>query len=169
MFEIQGGTICRLQYAWLAMHIQRKSDKVGISRRASIEHRSYLEGNEDARYEQQRRNHTLSGFRQEESPDSTRHPAAEIAAGSNLGRAVTENNRALSVRVKTRGKSSRRDMATCRGYGSGGCKTKYTGSQGSPARCQGVGCEDKWQIQKQKPAYGPAFFKLYKKLDELFR
>ena len=49
-------------------------------------------------------------------------------------------------------------MATCSGYGPGGCKTKYTGSKGSPARCQGVGCADKWQIQKQKPAYGPAFF-----------
>lgn len=40
-------------------------------------------------------------------------------------------------------------MATYRGYGSGGCKTKYTDSQGLPVRCQGVGCEDKWQNETE--------------------
>lgn len=59
--------------------------------------------------------------------------------------------------VKTRVKSSRRASAMPYGYGIRVCKTKYTGKRGLPARCQGVGCVDKWQIQKQKPAYGPAF------------
>lgn len=37
----------------------------------------------------------LSAFHQEESPDSTGHPAAESADRSNLVDTVTENNRIL--------------------------------------------------------------------------
>ena len=33
-----------------------------------------------------------------------------------------------------------------KGYGTGACKTKYTGKRELPASCRGVGCEDKWQI-----------------------
>ena len=36
-------------------------------------------------------------------------------------------------------------MATSSAYVPEACKAKYTDSQGLPVRCQGVGCEDKWQ------------------------
>lgn len=80
----------------------------------------------------------------EESPDRKGHPAAESAGGGNFTSAVTENY-SRKVMVKTRGKSSRRAAAMSHGYGTGTCKTKYTDRRGLPARCQGVGCEDKWQ------------------------
>lgn len=68
------------------------------------------------------------GSNAEESPDKAGHPAAESAGGSNLTRAVTENNRRTRPpRVKTRGKSSRPSVATPAGYGTRTCKTKYTG------------------------------------------
>jgi len=71
------------------------------------------------------------GRKAEESPGRKGHPAAEIAGGSNLSEAVTENNNAArkgGEMVKTRGKSSRLRTATFTGYGTGACKTKYTDS-----------------------------------------
>ena len=59
--------------------------------------------------------------------------------------------------VKMWGKSPQRSAAMYCGYGTRACKTKYTDRWGLPVRCQGVGCVDKWQIQKQKPAYGSTF------------
>ena len=53
-------------------------------------------------------------------------PAAESAGGSNLTDAVTENRPPERVRVKPRGKSSRRRVATYDGDGTRPCKTKYT-------------------------------------------
>ena len=89
----------------------------------------------------------LSYTGREESPDRTGHFTAEIADRGNLMVNVTENYRMpLHARVKMRGKSSRRLLATAVGYVPEVCKTKYTGSQGLPVRCQGVCCEDKWQI-----------------------
>ena len=63
----------------------------------------------------------------EESPDREGQLAGESPGRSNLTVAVTENNR-LRVRVKTRGKSSRRSVETQSGYGPKSCKTKYTDS-----------------------------------------
>ena len=83
----------------------------------------------------------------EESPDRIERLAVESTDGSNLMDAVTENRPPARVRVKPRGKSSRRRMATYDGDGTGACKTKYTGMpervRGLPALFQGVGCEDK--------------------------
>ena len=83
----------------------------------------------------------------EESPDRKGHPAVESTDGSNLMDTVTENKPPERVRVKPRGKSSRRRMATCGGDGTRACKTKYTGTparvRGLPALFQGVGCVDK--------------------------
>ena len=64
----------------------------------------------------------------EESPDRAGHPAVESADGSNLMRGVTENNRRPkgTARVKTWGKSPRRDSVTDSGYAARACKTKYT-------------------------------------------
>ena len=83
----------------------------------------------------------------EESPDWAEYPAVESTDGSNLMNAVTENRPPARVRVKPRGKSSRRRMATYGGDGTRTSKTMYTGT---PARAkgllvlfQGVGCEDK--------------------------
>ena len=71
----------------------------------------------------------------------------ESTDGSNLMNAVTENKPPARVRVKPRGKSSRRCMATYGGDGTRTSKTMYTGM---PAKAnellvhfQGVGCEDK--------------------------
>ena len=65
----------------------------------------------------------------EESPDRKGRPAAEIADGSNLLPAVTEND-CLRVfpeaMVKMWGKSPRRSAAMYCGYGTRACKTKYT-------------------------------------------
>ena len=83
----------------------------------------------------------------EESPDWTGRPAVESTDGSNLMNAVTENKPPERVRVKPRGKSSRRRMATYGGDGTRSSKAKYTGAsartKGLPALFQGVGCEDK--------------------------
>ena len=70
---------------------------------------------------------SVAGLGPEESPHRIGHLSAESAAGSNLRQAVTENYRPFGVRVKTRGKSPRRCMATHGGYGTRACKTKYTG------------------------------------------
>ena len=94
---------------------------------------------------------SLPDFSGEESPDWQGHPAVESTDGSNLMNAVTENKPPERVRVKPRGKSSRRRMATYGGDGTRSSKTMYTGttrgfgrrSEGLPALCQGVGCEDK--------------------------
>ena len=90
---------------------------------------------------------TCRAFRGEESPDWAEYPAVESTDGSNLMNAVTENRPPARVRVKPRGKSSRRRMATYGGDGTRTSKTMYTGG---PARVkgllvliQGVGCEDK--------------------------
>ena len=83
----------------------------------------------------------------EESPDRKGHPAVESTDGSNLMDAVTENKPPARVRMKPRGKSSRRHIAIYDGDGTRACKTKYTGAseraKGLPALFQGVGCEDK--------------------------
>ena len=63
----------------------------------------------------------------EESPDWRGHPAVEITDGSNLMYAVTENRPPGRVRMKPRGKSSRRSMATYGGDGARTSKAKYTG------------------------------------------
>ena len=61
--------------------------------------------------------------------------------------AVTENRPPARVRVKPRGKSSRRRMATYGGDGTRASKAKDTGTparvKGLPVLFQGVGCEDK--------------------------
>ena len=61
--------------------------------------------------------------------------------------AVTEKKPPERVRVKPRGKGSRRRMATYGGDGTRSSKAKYTGTpervRGLPAPFQGVGCEDK--------------------------
>ena len=71
----------------------------------------------------------------------------ESTDGSDLMNAVTENKPPARVRVKPRGKSSRRRMATYGGDGTRSSKAKYTGepesAKGLPALFQGVGCEDK--------------------------
>ena len=89
-------------------------------------------------------------FALEESPDWKGHPAVESTDGSNLMNAVTENKPPARVRVKPRGKSSRRCMVTYGGDGTRTSKTMYTGNmeasaetKGLPALCQGVGCVDK--------------------------
>ena len=83
----------------------------------------------------------------EDSPDRKGHPAVESTDGSNLMDAVTENRPPDRVRVKPRGKSSRRRMATYGGDGTRSSKAKYTGMpervRELPAPFQGVGCEDK--------------------------
>ena len=63
----------------------------------------------------------------EESPDRKGHPAVESTDGSNLMNAVTENKPPARVRMKPRGKSSRRHVAIYDGDGTRACKTKYTG------------------------------------------
>ena len=63
----------------------------------------------------------------EESPDWKGHPAVESTDGSNLMNAVTENKPPARVRVKPRGKSSRRHMVTYGGDGTRTSKAKYTG------------------------------------------
>ena len=63
----------------------------------------------------------------EESPDWKGRPAVESTDGSNLMNAVTENKPPARVRVKPRGKSSRRCMATYGGDGTRTSKTMYTG------------------------------------------
>ena len=63
----------------------------------------------------------------EESPDWEGHPAVEITDGSNLMYAVTENRPPARVRMKPRGKSSRRSMVTYGGDGARTSKAKYTG------------------------------------------
>ena len=62
----------------------------------------------------------------EESPDWKGQPAVESTDGSNLMNAVTENKPPARVRVKPRGKSSRRRMATYGGDGTRTSKTMYT-------------------------------------------
>ena len=75
------------------------------------------------------------------------HPAVESTDGSNLMNAVTENKPPARVRVKPRGKSSRRRMATYGGDGTRTSKTMYTGMSARTnellVHFQGVGCEDK--------------------------
>ncbi len=66
-------------------------------------------------------------YASEESPDWKGHPAVESTDGSNLMNAVTENRPPARVRVKPRGKSSRRRMATYGGDGTRTSKAKYTG------------------------------------------
>ena len=51
----------------------------------------------------------------------------ESTDGSNLMNAVTENKPPVRVRMKPRGKSSRRRMATYDGDGTRSSKAKYTG------------------------------------------
>ena len=63
----------------------------------------------------------------EESPDWIGHPAVESTDGSNFMNAVTENKPPARVRMKPRGKSSRRCMATYGGDGTRASKTMYTG------------------------------------------
>ena len=70
---------------------------------------------------------TCRALRGEESPDWAGHPAVESTDGSNLMNAVTENRPPARVRVKPRGKSSRRRMATYGGDGTRTSKAKYTG------------------------------------------
>ena len=70
----------------------------------------------------------------EESPGWAGHPAVESTDGSNLMNAVTENKPPERVRVKPRGKSSRRRMATYDGDGTRTSKAMYTGT---PARAKG--------------------------------
>ena len=86
-------------------------------------------------------------FYSEESPDWTRQPAVESTDGSNLLQAVTENRPPERVRVKQRGKSSLRYVATYSGDGTRTRKTMYTGAslgtEGLPALFRGVGREDK--------------------------
>ena len=83
----------------------------------------------------------------EESPDWTGRPAVESTDGSNLMNAVTENKPPARVRVKPRGKSSRRRMATYGGDGTRTRKIMYTGmserTKGLPALFRGVDREDK--------------------------
>ena len=83
----------------------------------------------------------------EESPDWKGQSAVEITDGSNLLQAVTENRPPARVRVKPRGKSSRRRVATYDGDGTRTRKTMYTGAslgtEGLPALFRGVGREDK--------------------------
>ena len=90
---------------------------------------------------------TCRALRGEESPDWRERPAVESTDGSNLMNAVTENKPPEKVRVKPRGKSSRRRMATCDGDGTRSSKAKYTGksarAKGLLVLFQGVGCEDK--------------------------
>ena len=62
----------------------------------------------------------------EESPDRKGHPAVESTDGSNLMDAVTENKPPARVRMKPRGKSSRRHIAIYDGDGTRACKTMYT-------------------------------------------
>ena len=71
---------------------------------------------------------TCRALRGEESPDWAGHPAVESTDGSNLMDAVTENKPPERVRMKPRGKSSRRRMVTCGGDGTRTSKTKYTGT-----------------------------------------
>ena len=66
-------------------------------------------------------------YASEESPDWKGHPAVESTDGSNLMNAVTENRPPARARVKPRGKSSRRRMATYGGDGTRTSKAKYTG------------------------------------------
>ena len=77
----------------------------------------------------------------EESPDWKGHPAVESTDGSNLMNAVTENRPPVRVRVKPRGKSSRRRMATYGGDGTRTSKTMYTGmsarTEGCPSSSRG--------------------------------
>lgn len=137
----KGGTICRLVFMPVCQAYSRKADK--------------------ERDERQRRNHCFICLPPGGKSGQHRAPrCGKRRQEQSCGYRNRKQPHPRDARVKTRGKSSRRSMATCSGYGPGGCKTKYTGSQGSPARCQGVGCADKWQIQKQKPAYGPAFFNI---------
>ena len=88
-----------------------------------------------------------SEIHSEESPDWTRQPAVESTDGSNLMQAVTENKPPARVRVKPRGKSSRRRVATYGGDGTRPRKTMYTGASARtkepPALFRGVGREDK--------------------------
>ena len=63
----------------------------------------------------------------EESPDWKGRPAVESTDGSNLMNAVTENKPPERVRMKPRGKSSRRCMVTYDGDGTRTSKTMYTG------------------------------------------
>ena len=63
----------------------------------------------------------------EESPDWAEYPAVESTDGSNLMNAVTENRPPARVRVKPRGKSSRRRVATYGGDGTRTSKTMCTG------------------------------------------
>ena len=71
----------------------------------------------------------------EESPDRIERLAVESTDGSNFMNAVTENKPPVRVRVKPRGKSSRRRMATYDGDGTESCKTMYTGES---ARTKGL-------------------------------
>ena len=83
----------------------------------------------------------------EESPDRKGHPAVESTDGSNLMDAVTENKPPARVRMKPRGKSSRRHIAIYDGDGTRTRKIMYTGesrgTKGLPALFRGVGREDK--------------------------
>ena len=83
----------------------------------------------------------------EESPDGQGHPAVESTDGSNLMNAVTENRPPVRVRVKPRGKSSRRHVATYGGDGTRTRKIMYTGmsvrAKGLPVLFRGVDREDK--------------------------
>ena len=83
----------------------------------------------------------------EESPDWIGQPAVESTDGSNLMNAVTENKPPERVRMKPRGKSSRRCMATYGGDGTRTRKIMYTGMSARakelPALFRGVDREDK--------------------------
>ena len=69
------------------------------------------------------------------------------------------------VRVKPRGKSSRRRVATYDGDGTRPRKTMYTGGSArtkeSPALFRGVGREDKWQVKTET---GLRFYLIHKGL-----
>lgn len=79
----------------------------------------------------------------EESPDRTGHPAAESAAGGNLRQTVTEKNRPFAGKGENAGQEPTTCVSDAARVRTGTCKTKYIGRRGLPARCRGVGCEDK--------------------------